>query len=132
MININLESQKEDAHQGFGGKFEIKNFRVTLDAIVIELEPEPEGEFGRVKTRKWRSATIYMSLDELPQLVAAVVNQLDQFASRLQSTLDETGHALGRDERHIADSHGDFLYRDINWDRVRRMLSREDDPEYEI
>jgi hypothetical protein len=60
-----------------------------------------------------------MSLEDLPQLVAAVVHQLDQFVSRLQSILRETGN-----EGYIRMGYGNSLYHDVDWNLLREILSR--------
>ena len=79
MLDIDLVSQKESSplefDQTFGGRFQIKEIQVRESLLWISLVPQRDWT-GR--KRKWRHASISISLGEVPKIVQALVTQVNK------------------------------------------------------
>jgi hypothetical protein len=123
VIQVDLLSAKAEPQQFYGGPFDVKKITAHVDAVEIELQPRLEyPDHGiRSRTRSWRSARVYISNEDVPQLVLALVNQISAFQSQLESMVKEVaGRKLtSRDIYKISDSHVD-----VDWDKLRRLLGK--------
>ena len=119
MVEVTLLSGKQNPPQFYGGEFKIKGVQPHATYLSIELERDDRrATMMGDKKKTWRRAHIRISPDDIPPLVAALVDQLNLMNDRIREIMNEVDR--GAQIYVFQSSH----YADIDWKRISDVLKK--------